>query len=243
MIKERMEKVINIDKERRREKAIIRSKIETSKENIKDSFETSAKKKIRGSNLREELKFHRKILPPMKKNFKKNFHQKSGLYMYDAINPKQFITKARRKLKRIDRSFDECFSYAFKGKTQAQKERRRKMIRNSALGGKGKGMPKFSTKNSIAMSIRTLRKMKSVPPKINTDLNNFVISLGDGSTFGKTRRVDWIPESVVKKHLKFRFKTPRSSSLRERFSCRRDSRGVLSCSKSFDLKFKKLKEG
>lgn len=115
----------------------------------------------------------------------------NGEFMYDALDPGNFIAKARENLRRVDQSFENCFSNFFKTPSEIKLANNRKRIRNSKSE---KILPKMATRDSLLASLKNLKKMdfmkkhnttrilrtmqssKLGAPKMGTSLRDFRIN-------------------------------------------------------------------
>lgn len=129
--------------------------------------------------MREEMKAMSRVT--MQSKTMGRFKDSGGVgeFMYDALDPGNYISKARDNLRRVDASFDRCFSHFFKTPSEIKLENNRKRIRNSKSE---KTMPRAATRDSLLVSLRNLRKMKFAKKHDTTMILRTMQSARLGST-------------------------------------------------------------
>lgn len=107
----------------------------------------------------------------------------------DLSKPSEFIKKSRQHMKKVDASFENCFSYAFEDETHIKRLRKKY---NRIAGKISKRLPNEATKDSISAGLKQLKilsEMGSIYPKSHRPKFLTIANSSHMSSFGNVSRL------------------------------------------------------
>ena len=107
----------------------------------------------------------------------------SGNLLYDAMNPTEFIKKSRSEMKQVEKSFDNCFSYAFISESEMKRFKKKHQDKKSTRQKKSSK----ATNDYLEQSIRQLKSIQSLASSQRNPHSVMMARKQNGNFFARSR--------------------------------------------------------